>query len=435
MARTSVRLFPMSFDLTTIRRHFPALDAARHDAPRIYFDNPAGTQVPSGVVERMADCLQFSNANLGGYFLSSKSADKVVQQARDAMADFINAPSADEIIFGQNMTSLTFQVSRSIGRLFSAGDEIILSRMDHDANVWPWVMLARDHGLEVRWLDFDTETFEFDLHKLDELINSRTRLICIGGASNLIGTINDVKSVCARASGEGILTYIDAVQSAPHIPTDVQDIGCDFLVCSAYKFFGPHQGILWGKSDVLQRLEPYKVRPAYDAPPWCFETGTQSHEGMAGTAAAVDYFAEIGETMAADHHAAWSHFEGRRRDVHAAMDYLRVYEEQLTAQLITGLQALPGVKVQGITDLSSLKRRVATVSFTHANKASADIARELAEKNIFVWSGHNYAVEAAMALGLYETGGVVRVGPVHYNSAAEVDSLLTELDRILHADA
>lgn len=425
----------MSFDLTTIRGHFPALDAARYDEPRIYFDNPAGTQVPGGVVERMADCLQFSNANLGGYFSSSKSADDVVQQAREAMADFINAPSSDEIIFGQNMTSLTFQVSRSIGRLFTAGDEIILSRMDHDANVWPWVMLARDHGLEVRWLDFNTETFEFDLHKLDELINSRTRLICIGGASNLLGTINDVKSVCDRASSAGVLTYIDAVQSAPHVATDVQDIGCDFLVCSAYKFFGPHQGILWGKSDVLQRLEPYKVRPAYDSLPWCFETGTQSHEGMAGTAAAVDYFAEVGESMAADHHAAWSHFEGRRRHVHAAMDYLGEYEEQLTAQLISGLQAMPGVTVQGITDLSALKRRVATVSFTHANKPSADIAKALADRNIFVWSGHNYAVEAAMALGLYETGGVVRVGPVHYNSAAEVDRFLTELDRILHADS
>jgi cysteine desulfurase family protein (TIGR01976 family) len=380
----------------------------------------------------MASCLQYSNANLGGYFASSKDADEVVAQARAAMADFINAPSADEIVFGQNMTTLTFQMSRTIGRLFAPGDEIILSRMDHDANVWPWVMMARDQGLEVRWLDFDTESFEFDLSKLDTLINARTRLICVGGASNLIGTINDVKSICARAGSDGILTYVDAVQSAPHIPTDVQDIGCDFLVCSAYKFFGPHQGILWGKSDVLQSLEAYKVRPAYDTLPWRFETGTQSHEGMAGTAAAVDYFAEIGATMAVDHHAAWSHFEGRRRDVHAAMDYLRVYEEGLTAQLIGGLKSLAGVKVQGITDLSALHRRVATVSFTHSSKASADIAERLANKNIFVWSGHNYAVEAATALGIYESGGAVRVGPVHYNSAAEVDRLLQELDQILH---
>ena len=207
------------------------------------------------------------------------------------MADLLNAPSPDEIVFGQNMTTITLHISRSIGRLMRAGDEIILSRMDHDANVWPWVLLARDLDLEVKWLPFDAETFEFDLAVLDELLTERTRLVCVGGASNLTGTINDVKGICAKARAAGALTYIDGVQSVPHVATDVQDLDCDFLVCSPYKFFGPHQGVLWGRRDVLEQLEPYKVRPAPESIPGCFETGTQSHEGYAGTAAAVDYFA------------------------------------------------------------------------------------------------------------------------------------------------
>ncbi len=421
----------MPFDLDTVRAKFPSLAITDDGQPRIYFDNPAGTQVPLSVAERMTDCLIEANANLGGYFPTSKLADDVAQGAHDAMADLLNAPSADEIVFGQNMTTITLQLSRSIGQALEPGDEIVLSRMDHDANVQPWVLMARDYDLVVRWLPFDTATFEFDLARLDEVLNDKTRLVCVGGASNLTGTLNDVRTICRKARAAGAWSYIDAVQSVPHVATDVQDLGCDFLVCSAYKFFGPHQGILWGRREILESLEPYKVRPAPDELPWCFETGTQSHEGMAGTEAAVDYFAWIGETMADGYADQWSHFAGRRKHVHAALDCLFDYERALSEQLIDGLQSIPGVTVQGITAPDALDRRVPTVSFTHAGTAPSVIAEALAARNIFVWSGHNYAVEAAMSLGIYDHGGAVRVGPVHYNSPSEINELLNSLDGIL----
>jgi cysteine desulfurase family protein (TIGR01976 family) len=292
-------------------------------------------------------------------------------------------------------------------------------------------MMARDLGLEVRWLSFNKDTFEFDLEDLDEIISERTRLICVGGASNLTGTLNDVKTICSKARAAGAMSFVDGVQSAPHIATDVQDIGCDFYACSSYKFFGPHQGILWGRRDVLEKLEPYKVRPAADEIPWCFETGTQSHEGIAGIGATVDYFASIGSSMAGEYVGNWPQFSGRRQHVHAAMDLLFDYEKQLVARLINGLLDIGGVTVQGISDHDALDRRVPTVGFTH-NKIDPDtIAEELARQNIFIWSGHNYAVDVAKTLGLYESGGVARVGPVHYNSLEEIDEFLRCLRPLL----
>ena len=421
----------MQFDLESVRSQFPALSITDNGVRRIYFDNPAGTQVAATVADAMSDCLLKKNANIGGYFASSIDADQVVESARVAMADFLNAPSPDEIVFGQNMTTITLHLSRSIGRMLRPGDEIILSQMDHDANVWPWVLMARDLGLNVKWLPFNKETFEFDLDVVDALLTDKTRLLCVGGASNLTGTINDVAAICAKARDAGAITYIDAVQSAPHVATDVQEIGCDFLVCSAYKFFGPHQGILWGRRELLERLEPYKVRPAPDEIPGRFETGTQSHEGIAGVAAIVDYFAWIGDTMAQDHADRWSQFSGRRQALHAAMDFLFDYEKSLAERLIDGLMQIGGVTVQGITAADAMLRRVPTVSFTHDSVASAAIAESLARQNIFVWSGHNYAVEVAKTLGIYETGGAVRVGPVHYNSQEEIDELLTALAGIV----
>lgn len=421
----------MQFDLDSVRSQFPALSIADNGVPRIYFDNPAGTQVPASVVHAMSDCLLNKNANLGGYFASSAEAGELVDASRAAMADFLNAPSAEEIIFAQNMTTITLHISRSIGRLFSPGDEIILSQMDHDANVWPWVLMARDLDLKVKWLPFNKQTFEFDLDVVDELLTERTRLLCVGGASNLTGTINDVTAICDKARDAGALTYIDAVQSAPHIATDVQQIACDFLVCSAYKFFGPHQGVLWARREVLERLEPYKVRPAPGEIPGCFETGTQSHEDFAGVAAAVDYFGWIGETMAQEYKDRWSHLPGRRQNVHAAMDCLFDYEKSLAEHLITGLVQLDGVTVQGITAAQAMDRRVPTVAFTHNSIAPSAIAESLARQNIFVWSGHNYAVEVATALGIYETGGAIRIGPVHYNSRDEIDEVLAALADIV----
>lgn len=421
----------MQFNLDDVREQFPALAITDGNVPRIYFDNPAGTQVPLGVLDKMRECLVESNANIQGNFRTSDLVDATIAEAHQAMADMLNAPSADEIVFGQNMTTITLHLSRSIGRLLSPGDEIILTRMDHDGNVGPWLMLAEDLGLEVKWLPFDTETFEFDLAALDELLTSRTRLICVGGASNLLGTINDVKQICAKAREVGALSYVDAVQSVPHVSTDVQDIGCDFLVCSAYKFFGPHQGILWGRREILEKLTPYKVRPAPTAIPGCLETGTQSHEGMAGTLAAVDYFAWIGETMALDYHDHYRHFSGRRLFVHAAMDCLFDYEKTLAEKLLNGLQSLPGVRVHGITSPDALERRVPTVSFSVDGLDPEKIAADLASRNIFVWNGHMYAVEAAKALEIYDSGGAVRVGPVHYNSVAEVETVLNALEDIL----
>ncbi len=411
-------------DIGRIRDQFPSLAETDEGRPRLYFDNPAGTQVPQIVADRMADCLLYRSANIGGYFRTSELAGEVADQARSAMVDFLNAPSADEIIFGQNMTSLTLHVARSIGKLFQPGDEIVLSRMDHDANVEPWKLMARDFNLEVRYLAFDTDTFEFDLAELDKLLNDKTRLVCVGGASNLTGTINDVKSICAKARAAGAWSFIDAVQSAPHIVSDVQDFGCDFFVSSAYKFFGPHQGILWGRRDVLEQLQPYKVRPAPDTLPWCFETGTQSHEAMAGTAAAVDYFAWIGTEMAGA--------KGTRREaICRALDLLFDYERELADRLVQGLMSIDGVRVLGITDEAAMSRRVPTVSFVHDRHRPSYIAKALAEHNIFAWSGHNYALELARALDIEKSGGGVRIGPVHYNTLDEIDMLLDALQQIL----
>lgn len=417
----------MSFDPGSVRPLFPALDIEDDGCPRVYLDNPAGTQVPEQVVTRMRDCLIASNANLGGPFRTSALADELVDDAHAAMADFLNAGSPSEIVFGQNMTTLTFALSRSIGRALSPGDEIVLSRMCHDANVYPWLLLARDHGLEIRWLPFDTGRFEIEPDALDQVLSEKTRLVCIGGASNLLGTLNDVAEISRRAREVGAWTWVDAVQSAPHVPTDVRAIGCDFLVVSAYKFFGPHQGILWGRRELLESLEPYKVRPAPDEPPGRFETGTQSHEGMAGTAAAVDYFASIGAGLAVPE--AQPADRGSR--VRAALAYLCGYEETLSRRLVDGLSSIPGITIHGITDPDAMARRVPTVAFTHRGVQPAQIARELGERNIFVWSGHNYAIEPAKALGLYEHGGAVRVGAVHYNTPDEIDAFLEALEDIV----
>ena len=420
----------MMFDLNTIRGQFPSLSIKDGDVPRVYFDNPGGTQVPQMVVDAMTRCLLESNTNIQGFFRTSNAVDALIEDAHQAVADLLNAPSRDEIVFGQNMTTLTLYMSRSIGRCFKPGDEIVLSRMCHEGNIGPWLLLARDLGLEVRWLPFNTETFEFDLEKLDDVLTEKTKLVCVGGASNMTGTINDIKSITAKAHDVGAWTYIDAVQSVPHVSTDVQDLDCDFLVCSSYKYFGPHQGTLWGRREIMESLEPYKVRPAPEEIPACFETGTQNHEGMAGTAAAIDYFAWIGETMAGEYQGRYSHFKGRRKFVHAAMDCLFAYERELTEHLINGLQQLPGVRIQGITAADAMYRRVPTVSFTVDGVSSDSIAEGLAAQNIFVWSGDYYAVEAAKALGILESGAV-RIGPVHYNSIDEIDQALVALDNIL----
>lgn len=410
----------MPYDVHAVRAEFPSLALAEGGRSRVYFDNPAGTQVPRRVVEAVSDCLVRANANLGGYFASSRLAGELVDGAHAAMRDFLNAADTGEIVFGQNTTTLNFHIARSIGRELSAGDEIVISRMDHDANVSPWLMLAEDHGLTVRWWDWDTNRFALDITRLEQLLSPRTRLVAVTHASNAIGTLTDIPAVVARAHAVGARVYVDAVQSAPHVPIDVQALGCDFLVCSAYKFYGPHQGVLWGKREHLERMTAYRVRPAGDELPHKFETGTLSHEGMAGTAAAVDHFAWLGETMGEPSGP------GRRAAIEAGYRVMRVHEEGLTRRLLGGLAALPGLQVLGITEPARLGERVPTVSFVWERHAPAVIARALAERNICVWSGHNYAVEVYRTLGREATGGL-RVGFAQYNTAEEVDLLLEAL--------
>ena len=421
----------MNYDLEQIRGKFPALNIKDSGVRRIYFDNPAGTQVPTEVIEAVQKCMIESNANIQGGFETSNRVDKILDEFHQSMADFLNATSSEEIIFGQNMTTLTLHISRSIGRLLSKGDEIILSRMDHDANISPWLLLAEDIGLSVKWLSFDTEKYEFDLNCLENLLSDKTKLICIGGASNLLGTINDIKSICKIAKKANALTYVDAVQLAPHVSIDVQDIDCDFLVCSAYKFFGPHQGILWGKRQLLKSLSPYKVRPATSELPGCFETGTQSHEGMAGTTAAVNYFAWIGREYAETYQIENKYKNERTKFVHAALDYLFEYEKILTIDLIEGLQNIKNVQVQGITEKNALDRRLPTVSFSVSGLSPSRIAEGLAKENIFVWSGHSYALEVVKSLNLLDKGGVLRTGPVHYNTINEIHEFLEILDKLI----
>jgi cysteine desulfurase family protein (TIGR01976 family) len=370
------------------------------------------------------------NANLGGYFATTIAADELVNEAHQAMADFYHARSMREIIFGQNMTTLTLHMSRCLAKRFSPGDEIVLSRMDHDANVAPWLLLAEDHGLTVRWMDFDPETYEFAGDALTNVLSTKTKLVAIGYASNCTGTINDVKRFAREAHEAGALFYVDAVQLAPHCGIDVQDLGCDFLVASAYKFFGPHQGILWGREELLQETFSYKVRPAGDDLPHKFETGTLSHEGIAGTLGAVEYLASHGARPGSSG-KTYDHMSARGASVHRAFDVFTDWEHQLCNRLVGDLASFKGLKIRGITSSNAAHRRVPTVSFTLDGHRPEALAKAFAAKNIFVWSGHNYAVEPVTRMGLMDKGGVLRVGLAHYNAEAEVDAFIASLHEII----
>jgi cysteine desulfurase family protein (TIGR01976 family) len=421
---------PMSaFPIEAIRGEFPALARRDGNKPRVYFDNPAGTQVPQQVIERTLEALVEKNANLGGYFATTVAADELVNEAHQAMADFYHARSAREIVFGQNMTTLTLHMSRCLGKRFSTGDEIVLSRMDHDANVAPWLLLAEDRGLTVRWMDFDPETYEFAEDALTRVLSPKTKLVAMGFASNCTGTINDVKRFANDAHQAGALFYVDAVQLAPHCGIDVQDLGCDFLVSSAYKFFGPHQGILWGRENLLAETFSYKVRPAGDDLPHKFETGTLSHEGMAGTLGAIDYLASHGSESGSSG-KSYGHMSDRGARIHRAFDVFTDWEHHLCNRLIAGLTPFKGLKIRGITSANAVHRRVPTVSFTLDGMRPEALAKAFARKNIFVWSGHNYAVEPVTRMGLMDKGGVLRVGLAHYNTEAEIDNFIAGLDHI-----
>ena len=406
-----------AFDAVSCRSQFPALSLRDEGQARIYFDNPAGTQVPRQVIDRTVDCLTAKNANLGGYFKTTVEAGHLVDEAHQACADFYNAASASEIVFGQNMTTLTLHMSRCLGKRFRPGDEIVLSRMDHDANVAPWLLIAEDLGLVVRWMEFDTETYEFPDDALSKVLSDRTKLLAMGMASNCTGTVHDAKRFAREAKAAGAIVYLDAVQYAPHYAIDVQDLGADFVVSSAYKWFGPHQGILWGREALLKETFGYKVRPAGEDLPHKFETGTLSHEGMAGTLGAIDYLEQFGTGAS------------RTQRIHTAWSTLADYEHKITLQLIEGLKSFKGLTIRGITSANAMHRRVPTVSFTLEGHHPQDMAKAFARENIFVWSGHNYAIEPVRRMGLMDKGGVLRVGLAHYNTAEEVDALLSSLTR------
>jgi cysteine desulfurase family protein (TIGR01976 family) len=406
-----------AFDVTSSRAQFPALSITDEGRPRVYLDNPAGTQVPRQVIDRTVECLTFRNANLGGYFRTTVEAGELVDEAHRACADFYNAASPPEIVFGQNMTSLTLHMSRCLGKRFRPGDEIVLSRMDHDANVAPWLLLAEDLGLIVRWMDFDTETYEFPEDALSKVLSGKTRLVAMGMASNCTGTVHDVKRFTAEAKAAGALVYLDAVQHAPHYAIDVQELGADIVVSSAYKWFGPHQGILWGREALLKETFGYKVRPAGEEPPHKFETGTLSHEGMAGTLGAIEYLEQFGKG------------ETRAERIASAWEAMAEHEHAITLRLIEGLKTFKGLTIRGITSANAMHRRVPTVSFTIEGHHPNELAQGFARDNIFVWSGHNYAVEPVSRMGLMEKGGVLRVGLAHYNTEEDVDAFLSSLTR------
>jgi cysteine desulfurase family protein (TIGR01976 family) len=412
-------------DTSAVRSHFPALDPASHDgAAPLYFDNPAGTQVASEALAGINEYLVRRNANHDGAFRASRESDAMVADTRAALADFLGAFRPEEICFGQNMTSLTLHISRSIARELSPGDEVVVTRLDHDANVSPWLLAARDRGCVVRWVDFDPADCSWSAEALSRQVTPRTKLVAVGYASNSTGTVNPIAEAVRIAHQAGALCFVDAVHYAPHGPIDVSALGCDFLACSAYKFFGPHTGILWGRYDLLDRLPAYKVRPAADAPPHKWETGTQGFEGIAGVRGALAYLEWVGRTFGTGAQAT------RRAVLRAAMESIQQYESGLSAAMREGLSSVKGLRIRGIVDASRMRGRVPTFSFTMEGHQPKRICQSLDAEGISAWDGNYYAPEITRRLGLEGSGGMVRVGAVHYNTLAEVQRLVDALDAI-----
>ncbi|MCE9527348.1 MAG: cysteine desulfurase-like protein [Planctomycetales bacterium] len=407
----------------SLRSQFPALARREGGKPAVFLDGPAGTQVPQAVIDAMSHYLSHCSANHGGLFPTGRESDALLDEVHRGLADFVGADDPDEIVFGQNMTSLTFAFSRALARTWKPGDEIVVTLLDHDANVTPWVLAARDAGIKVQYVRFRSEDCTLDVDDFRSKINSRTRLVAVGCASNATGGLNPVRQIADWGHQAGALVFADAVHFAPHGLVDVKGLGVDFLACSAYKFFGPHIGILWGKRQLMELLEAYKVRPASNALPSKWMTGTQSHESMAGALAAVEYLAGIGRSLANDSSLP------RRQALGKAYESIVPYERSLVAKLLKGLAEMPEIKVFGITDSSRLSERVATVSFTHSRFTSAQLAERLGSRGIFAWHGNYYALNLSEQLG-NEPHGMLRVGLVHYNTGEEVERLLTELRQL-----
>ena len=443
-----------ALDVTRIRAQFPSLSQTVNGHPAVFFDGPGGTQVPRRVIDAISNYLSRDNANSGGNYPTSRRTDAVIAAAREAMADFFRC-AADEVVFGQNMTSLTYMISRAIGRDLKSGDEILVTRLDHDANVSPWLAMAEDHGVTVRWAEIHDEDCTLDMADLASKINAKTKLVAVGYASNAVGTINPVKQIVQLAHQAGALAFIDAVHYTPHGLIDVAALDCDFLVCSTYKCFGPHMGVLFGKREHLERLRPYKVRPLSNAVPFRWEHGTLNHECIAGITACVNYIAEIGHEsyrerqepcrdgrlgrpaseasqghpIAAD--AGTCGTTERRRALETAYELMHEHESALMQRAIAGLQKIPGARIYGITDPTRFHERCATLAVRIENHSPLELATRLGERGFFTWDGNYYALNLTEHLDVEKSGGFLRIGLVHYNTPDEVDRLLAALQEIV----
>jgi cysteine desulfurase family protein (TIGR01976 family) len=408
-------------DVAWVREQFPSLQLRVNGQAAAFLDGPAGTQVPKQVMDAVQNYFLKSNANTCGAFATSRSNDAMIASARAAMADFLHCDK-DEVVFGQNMTTITFALARAVGRVLEPGDEIVVTTLDHDANVAPWRALE-EMGMVIRQVDIRESDCTLDLEDLKRKLNANTRLVAVGYASNAVGTINPVAEITRLAHDAGALMFIDAVHYAPHGPLDVRALDCDFLVCSPYKFFGPHMGTLYGKREHLLRFRPYKVRPAPDSLPDRWETGTQVQELIAGIGAAVDYLAELGARSDAS-------AKDRRSALLAAYRATRRHEMALLSRLVEGLLAIPGLRFFGISDPKRFDERCSTVSVRLANHTPAEAAALLGQRGIFTWDGNYYALNLTERLGVEASGGLLRIGLVHYNTAEEVDRLLAALQEI-----
>jgi cysteine desulfurase family protein (TIGR01976 family) len=406
-----------------LRDQFPALARLHRGEPVVYLDGPAGTQVPQRVIDAMGRYFSTCNANHGGQFATSQASDQWVDRGHEAFAQFVGARDGREIIFGQNMTSLTFALSRALSKTWNPGDEVIVTRLDHDANVSPWVRAAEDAGVKVKYVRTSIEDCTLDLEDFRSHLSEKTRLVAVGAASNSVGTVNPVGEITAAAHEAGALVFVDAVHFAPHDRMDVQRWGCDFLACSAYKYFGPHLGILWGRRELLESLEAYKVRPAPNDLPGKWMTGTQSFESIVGGLAALEYMADLGRQASGEAGLSWSEaFDG-------AFQRIRGYELALAGQFLEGLSTLPEFHLWGIRSADRLAERMPTFAISHDSIPSIEVARFLGEQGIFVWHGHYYALNLSEDLGR-EPEGMVRLGFTHYNLPSEVDRTLRALSEL-----
>ena len=410
-----------TLDIKWVREQFPSLKLKVNGRPAAFLDGPGGTQVPQRVIDAVTNYFVQSNANVGGAYLTSERNDAMLAEAHRAMADLLGC-DADEVSFGQNMTTLTLLLSRAIGRELGPGDEILLTWLDHDGNVSPWLALE-EKGVVIQRAEVNPADCTLRLDDLAARITPRTRLVAVGYASNAVGTINPVKEIVRLAHAAGALAVIDAVHYAPHGSIDVRDLDCDFLLCSPYKFFAPHSGVMYGKRAVSSRLRPYKVRAQYDRLPEQWETGTLSHENIAGVLAAVEYLADLGRHCdpAAAH---------RRAALLAAYEAIRNYERVLMEPLISGLLQIPGLKLYGITDPLRFGERTPTAAVRIEGHTPIELARKLGERGIFTWDGHYFALDLARRLDVEATGGWLRIGLVHYNTVEEVERVVEELKRI-----